>query len=221
MDQRKKAADAVLELVASGQTLSEACRQPNMPSRSTIYAWLDTDQDFAQRFERALERGGDAVADFAHHIAENTTKENAAANRIILDALKWRAARLNVRYAAPVVADIADDGTAAVDIEEVRGRFFAKLDAITDRLSMTPAAVISTALHAAGPLDFVRDRDRIIEICTVALGPAPIGQSGNPEAAIDPGTLDNVQGSSEPPLDVAASGLGRPLDEWLRQRHGR
>jgi hypothetical protein len=133
MDRRK--ADALLELVASGETLSEACRHPNMPSRSTTYAWLDADEEFAQRFERALERGGDAIADYAHHLATNTTRENAAANRIILDALKWRAARLNSRYAAPAIADAAaDDGSAAVDIATVRAKLFDKLDAVAERI---------------------------------------------------------------------------------------
>jgi hypothetical protein len=173
MDRRK--ADAVLELVASGETLSEACRHPNMPSRTTVYGWLDADEDFARRFDRALERGGDAIADYAHHVAANTTRENAAANRIILDALKWRAARLNPRYGVPASADAADDALPAVDTGTVRAALLNRFDEIEERLRATPAGAISAALHAAGPLDFVRDRERILEICAVALGP-PIGQ---------------------------------------------
>jgi hypothetical protein len=188
MDRRK--ADALLELVASGETLSEACRHPNMPSRSTVYGWLDADEDFARRFERALERGGDAIADYAHHLAANTTRENAAANRIILDALKWRAARLNPRYGVPASADAsADDAIAAVDMAPRRAELFEKLAAIEERLFATPAGAISAALQAAGPLDFERDRSRILEICAVALG-LPIGQNGNVAIKHDDVMLD-------------------------------
>jgi hypothetical protein len=188
VDCRKAA--AVLELVASGQTLSEACRQPNMPSRSTIYAWLDADQDFARRFERALERGGDAVADYAHHLAANTTKENAAANRIILDALKWRAARLNSRYAAPVSADTAADDIPSVDMAGARDRLMARFEEIADRLEAGErdhfaSRLVNAALRKIEDeqaLDVLLGEDRALIVATVVQAISPPGRSQNYEA---------------------------------------
>jgi hypothetical protein len=174
MDRRK--ADAVLELISNGATLSETCRQPSMPSRTTVYTWLDADEDFARRFDRALERGGDAVADYAHHLAANTTRENAAANRIKLDALKWRAARLNPRYGAPADADDAADAKPVVDVGAARAKLLDRFDAVAERIEAADAGqffvsrLVDAALrdvegrHRLDPLD---DDDRKLIMDTV------------------------------------------------------
>jgi hypothetical protein len=204
MDQRKAA--AVLDLIGSGSTLSEACRQPGMPSRSTIYGWLDADEDFARRYERALERGGDAVADYAHHIAASTTRENASANRVILDALRWRASRLNSRYAPPSGADGAPDDAPTIDVEAARARLLDRFEAIAERLSVTPAAVISAALYAAGPLDFEVDRERILWVCEKALGPPPSGLSKNGQVSAKRTAVQNADApETAVPSDAAAA----------------
>jgi hypothetical protein len=192
VDQRK--ANAILELVASGQTLSEACRQPNMPSRSTIYAWLDSDQDFAQRFERALERGGDAIADYAHHIATSTTKENASANRVILDALRWRASRLNARYAPPSGADGAsDDDVPRVDVEAARSRLLSRFDEIAERIEgfdrdhHFASGLIAAALRRledGRQIDVLLEEDRAVLLEVVRRAISPPGSSQNSEADV-------------------------------------
>jgi hypothetical protein len=232
MDQRKAA--AVLELIASGQTLSEACRQPGMPSRSAVYAWLDADEEFNKRYERALERGGDAVADYAHHIAANTTRENASANRVILDALKWRASRLNSRYALPSGADgAADDDAPRVDLEGARNRLMARFDEIADRVESydcdhhLASRLISTAvrrLEDRQRLDPIIGEDRALiidEVQRAITPPAFAPASG----LVKNGTMSEI-GETAVLSDgdaVAAeirAGRAVPYDEWLR-RHGR
>jgi hypothetical protein len=171
--------DAVLEELANGFTLIEICSRPGMPSRGVVYRLIDDDEDFARAYEVALQRGGDAIADLAHVLAATTTRDNATAHKVVLDALKWRAARLNPRYGVPASADAAaDDASAPLDMAARRAELFERLDAIEERMLATPAGAISSALHAAGPLDFERDRERILWICETALGP-PIGQNGN------------------------------------------
>jgi hypothetical protein len=186
----RRQADALLELVASGQTLSEACRCPGMPSRTTVYNWLDADEEFARRYERSLERAGDAVADYAHHLAASTTRETASANRVILDALKWRASRLNSRYAQPSGADGApDDDVPRVDVAAARATLLARFDEVAERIEAHErerffvSHVIANAvreLEARQRLDLLDEDDRALIVAAVrrALAPAFVPASG-------------------------------------------
>ena len=53
----------LLDRTAKGEPLSTICRDPRMPSRSSVYVWLDADKDFAGHFQRARAQG-------VHHLVE-------------------------------------------------------------------------------------------------------------------------------------------------------
>jgi hypothetical protein len=208
--QKADAIDAILELVASGQTLSEACREPGMPSRSTIYARIDSDQDYAQRYERALERGGDAVADFAHHIAANTNRENASANRVILDALKWRASRLNSRYAPPSGADGAPDGDVPrPDVEAARARLLSRFDEIAERVEGFDRDHHWVSQLVANAIRTIEDRQQIDPLlegdCALIL--ATVQATLMPHGTNVPNGKDNANDANE---GAATSGTNVP-----------
>ncbi len=65
-----------------------------MPDRGTVIRWMDQEPDFAAKYARAREVQADAMDDLILETAEKTTPENAAANRVKIDAYKWRAAKL-------------------------------------------------------------------------------------------------------------------------------
>jgi transposase-like protein len=51
-------ADAVIERLTTGQSLAKICRQPGMPSRTTINVWVAMDRDgFAARYRLARQIG--------------------------------------------------------------------------------------------------------------------------------------------------------------------
>ena len=39
----------VLELIGEGLSVREICRQDDMPSRQTVYNWIEKDKDFVDR----------------------------------------------------------------------------------------------------------------------------------------------------------------------------
>jgi transposase-like protein len=55
-------AEAICQWISLGQTLRQWCRE-NDVHYSTVYLWMEKDQEFAQRFARAREIGHDAIAD--------------------------------------------------------------------------------------------------------------------------------------------------------------
>jgi hypothetical protein len=52
----------ILELVAEGVMLAQICREPNMPSLTTVYNWRDADPQFALKLASAREIGFEQMA---------------------------------------------------------------------------------------------------------------------------------------------------------------
>lgn len=65
-----------------------------MPNRRTVLRWLETNPDFATRYARARQVQGDLMDEKILEEAEKTTPENAHAQRVKIEAYKWRAAKL-------------------------------------------------------------------------------------------------------------------------------
>lgn len=62
-------ADEICARIASGETLSDICRDAHMPERAAVYAWQEANPVFGQRFVRARDIGFDAIAEDAMRIA--------------------------------------------------------------------------------------------------------------------------------------------------------
>ena len=63
--------------LASGKTLRDFCRLPGMPHYSTIYDWLDKDEEFNQRFARARATGEDVISQECLAIADDDSRDVA------------------------------------------------------------------------------------------------------------------------------------------------
>ena len=88
-------ADMICDAVSNGQTVAQVCRDLDI-ARHQIYAWIETDKDFASRMEAARAAGYDALADEALEIADDSsqdTLENGKINR------EW-VARSKLRFEA-------------------------------------------------------------------------------------------------------------------------
>jgi hypothetical protein len=59
--------------VASGETLSAVCASPEMPSRQTVYRWLEQHPAFRVSYRRAREMQAEAWSDEIVAIADDTT----------------------------------------------------------------------------------------------------------------------------------------------------
>ena len=68
-------AEQVVVWLASGKTLRDFCRLPGMPHYSTIYDWLDKDDEFTQRFARARATGEDVISQECLSIADDDTRD--------------------------------------------------------------------------------------------------------------------------------------------------
>lgn len=62
--------EELLERTSKGEQLTGLCTDPRMPKRSTVYRWLDGDEEFAGRFRAARARGVHALAEECLVIAD-------------------------------------------------------------------------------------------------------------------------------------------------------
>lgn len=100
-------ASEILELIASGRSLREICKQENIPSRKTIHEWIQQDREsFRDRYALAKEQGCDEIADEVFDISDNASNdwmesndpenpgyrfnvEHVQRSRLRVDARKW------------------------------------------------------------------------------------------------------------------------------------
>jgi len=68
-------AEEILADLAKGITLADICRRPHMPDRTTVYNWLNANEDFSLRFARAREVGFDVIAEECLQIADDKSQD--------------------------------------------------------------------------------------------------------------------------------------------------
>ena len=55
----KEVADDICQLIAQGESLRKICERPGMPTRQTIFNWLDENKEFFDQYARARENQAD------------------------------------------------------------------------------------------------------------------------------------------------------------------
>lgn len=84
----------ICDRIADGDSLRDICSSNEMPHKSTVLRWLEVQPDFATKYARARELQGDIMDERILTVADACTPETAAADRVKIDAYKWRAAKL-------------------------------------------------------------------------------------------------------------------------------
>jgi hypothetical protein len=77
----------LLARTAEGEPLTRITRDENMPARSTVYEWIESDAEFALAFRIARMRGVHALADQCLEIADTpaTTAVEVSDKRVRID----------------------------------------------------------------------------------------------------------------------------------------
>lgn len=89
--------DRICERIAQGESLVAVCKDAEMPDYSSVMRWLDSRPELRETYARARESQADFLADEMLDVARNSSNETYQPDRLRVDALKWRAAKLRPR----------------------------------------------------------------------------------------------------------------------------
>lgn len=89
-------ADFICDELAKGRSLTMICANEDMPTTTTVYNWLNRNEEFFANYTRARQLQATTFADQIQDIADCPFLPPAHKAQMI-DARKWRAARQNWR----------------------------------------------------------------------------------------------------------------------------
>lgn len=102
-------ADAICDRISEGESLRSICLDANMPTKTSVFRWLNADKDFSDHYARAREEQAETLADELIAIADeectivasedgNTEVKfdsvAVARNRLRVDTRKWVVSKL-------------------------------------------------------------------------------------------------------------------------------
>lgn len=89
--------DQIIGRMIEGESLVDICRDPAMPSRMTVYRWLDDNPAFDARCARAREALADYLVDKIEQMASETTEDNHQSQKVKIHTAQWRAMKMAPR----------------------------------------------------------------------------------------------------------------------------
>ena len=111
-------ADAICERMIEGESLVKICEDPEMPTRTTIYRWMDANPEFVTRCARAREGLADYLVDAIEDLASKTTTDNFQAMKVKIATAQWRAMKMAPRvYGDRTRTEVTGADGGAVKVE--------------------------------------------------------------------------------------------------------
>lgn len=94
--EKAEAFAAVLEAMAEGRTLDEAVKAlPRPCTAGAMRRWIAEEEGWAGQYQQAKRLLAQAWAEEAVQIARDSTVSSTAVDRVLIDTLKWAAAKAN------------------------------------------------------------------------------------------------------------------------------
>jgi hypothetical protein len=86
----------VLEAMADGETVKEAVKRMTLPvSDGTVRRWMTEREDWMAAYQVAKKLMASAMAEEALRVARDSTSYSSAADRVLIETLKWAASKAN------------------------------------------------------------------------------------------------------------------------------
>ena len=95
-----KVTKEIIERISLDEGLAEICRSAGMPTETTVYRWLQTDDEFREDYVRARENQGHTVADKMGDLRKRVLSGEVPPDvaRVAADLMKWEAGKRAAKY---------------------------------------------------------------------------------------------------------------------------
>ena len=116
--------------ISEGETLTNICRDPDMPAWTTIHDWKRSDDSFRQALAHAREQQAEVWADEMVSISDDElpTHEAIGRARLRMQARQWLAGKYNAQYADKPGQTQINVGVAVVLPEAERVKLLERRD---------------------------------------------------------------------------------------------
>jgi hypothetical protein len=113
----------ICDRITNGETLVAICAEVGTPSSATIYEWTERYPDFGRAYALARRRQAATIADVVMETAMQAMgMEGVAQGRLVLDAGKWLAAKLDPQgFGERAVSDRASINIADMSESDLEG----------------------------------------------------------------------------------------------------
>lgn len=112
---------AACELIGQGEIVLDACKAQGI-TRISLWRWCKDDTTLGQIYASARDLSAGALDDEALRVARATTPERCQADRLLVDTLKWAAAKRRPReYSEKHQVDVmgGEDNTLRIVVERM------------------------------------------------------------------------------------------------------
>jgi len=80
---------AICWSLTEGESLRTICEQPNAPTRTTVYRWLEDNEEFRGQYTRARERYAELEGESLIALADAATPQTVQVVKLQIDTRKW------------------------------------------------------------------------------------------------------------------------------------
>lgn len=109
--------DRICERLTEGISLRKLCKEPDFPTASTVYVWLDRFPSFAERYTRAREAATEDMLEEILEIADSKDLD-AQEKRVRIDTRKWAMGKLRpIKYGDKQVVDLGNKNNEPLKVD--------------------------------------------------------------------------------------------------------
>lgn len=120
-------ADRICNELSEGNSLRTVCKADDMPSATTVFNWMRTQEGFLEQYTRAKQESADAMAEDVLSISDEVYEDKyaVAKARLQVETRKWLMAKMKPKKYGDKL-DVTSDGEklanpyAGLSVEELK-----------------------------------------------------------------------------------------------------
>ncbi len=113
----------ICERIAGGDNINVISKEEEFPAQSTIYKWLDDNEEFAEKYARARARRADSrsdrIDDYKRQCLQGVIPPDVA--RVVVDIEKWQAGKESPKYGEKQSLEVNHKGAVGVLTADLSG----------------------------------------------------------------------------------------------------
>ena len=110
-------AQAICWNLTEGESLRTICNKTDAPTRTTVYRWLEDNEEFRDQYARARERYAELEGEELIALSELATPQNVQCIKLQIDTRKWILSKwLPKKYGDRAALEVTGEGGGPISV---------------------------------------------------------------------------------------------------------